>query len=79
NPASFPLNPQKKIAYIAIGSAGESIIANTLKKELGATIFYFASKAKLGRQLMDDKATSSFSDATDSAGAANFISYIQNN
>ncbi|MGL4359751.1 MAG: glycoside hydrolase family 3 N-terminal domain-containing protein [Sediminibacterium sp.] len=79
NPVSFPLNPQKKIAYIAIGSAGESIIANTLKKELGATIFYFASKAKLGRQLMDDKATSSFSDATDSAGAANFISYIQNN
>ncbi len=79
NPASFPLNPQKKIAYVAIGSAGESIIANTLKKELGATIFYFASKAKLGKQLMDDKTTSSFSDATDSTGAANFISYIQNN
>ncbi|MBX9732582.1 MAG: serine hydrolase, partial [Chitinophagaceae bacterium] len=76
---SFPLNPQKKIAYIAVGSAGESIIANTLKKELGATIFYFASKAKLGKQLMDDKTTNSFSEATDSAAATNFISYIKNN
>jgi beta-N-acetylhexosaminidase len=79
NTQAFPLNAQKKIAYIAIGSAGESIIANTLKKEVGASVFYFASKAKLGKQLMDDKTSSSFSDVSDSTSAASFVDYIQKN
>ncbi|MEN9598758.1 MAG: hypothetical protein RL596_1069, partial [Bacteroidota bacterium] len=79
NAQAFPLHNQKKIAYIAIGSAGEAVIANTLKKEAGATIFYFASKAKLGKQLMDDKTSNSFGDASDSTSAASFVDYIQKN
>ncbi len=75
---AFPLDKQKKIAYISIGAAGKNFIATKLEAELNATIYQFASKAVIGKQLMDDQSANIIpADKSDSNAAIKLIQLIQ--
>ncbi len=76
--ASFPFNNQKKIAYISIGAAGKNSISTKMEIELNATIYQFASKAAIGKQLMDDQSANIIpADKSDSNAAIKLIQLIQ--
>ncbi|TAH12367.1 MAG: serine hydrolase [Sphingobacteriia bacterium] len=76
--APFPIDKQKKIAYISIGAAGKNFIATKMETELNATIYQFASKAVIGKQLMDDQSANIIpADKSDSSAAIKLIQLIQ--
>jgi beta-glucosidase-like glycosyl hydrolase/CubicO group peptidase (beta-lactamase class C family) len=80
NHTIFPLSAGKKIAYVSIGASGTNTIANQFKQTYNATVYQFAAKAAIGKQLMDDKsATIIPADQSDSASAAALIKTIQSN
>ncbi|MBV9989508.1 MAG: serine hydrolase [Chitinophagaceae bacterium] len=73
NPAILPLKKGKRIAYIAVGSAGENTITSRMRSEYGAEVYLFGSKAPIGAQLMDDKTMVITADKVDSAAATQLI------
>ena len=52
---AFPISKEKRIAYVSIGAAGKNTIASKLELDQHADIYQFASKAVIGKQLMDDQ------------------------
>jgi beta-glucosidase-like glycosyl hydrolase/CubicO group peptidase (beta-lactamase class C family) len=77
NQSLIPLSSNKKIAYIAIGSAKENVIAARLRKENKADVYLFAGKAQIGKELMDDANKITAIDKTDSASALQLIQSLQ--
>ncbi len=55
NNDAFPINKTKRIAYVSIGAAGKNTIATKLEQDQKADIYQFATKAMIGKQLMDDQ------------------------
>ena len=80
NPGIFPLNKEKKIAYISIGAAGKNAIATKFEKELNATVFQFAAKPMIGKQVMDDfSANTIAADKADMNSVTTLINSINKN
>ena len=80
NPGIFPLNKEKKIAYISIGAAGKNAIATKFERELNATVFQFAAKPMIGKQVMDDfSANTIAADKADMNSVTTLINAIYKN
>ncbi len=74
----FPLNSAKKIAYVSIGAAGMNSISHQFATTYHATVYQFAVKATVGKQLMDDKTALSIpADQSDSTAALALINTIK--
>ena len=77
NQAIFPIAKGKKIAYVCIGSAGETAIAARLRTEYNADIYVFGSRASIGKELQDDKTSVVIIDKSDSASATRLMNTIK--
>lgn len=75
NQSIFPLTKGKKIAYVCVGSAENTITAR-MRGDYNADIYVFGAKSELGKQLMDDKNPAIVIEKSDSAGAAQLINTI---
>jgi beta-N-acetylhexosaminidase len=76
NPAIFPIQQGRKIAYVSIGSAGENTITARMRSEYGADVYLFGSKAPLGAQLMDDRTVVVSADKVDTASAMQLLNTL---
>ncbi len=80
NSSIFPLNKEKKIAYISIGAAGKNSITTKFEQELNATVFQFAAKPMIGKQVMDDfSANTITADKADMNSVTTLINSIRSN
>ena len=73
----YPLNKNKKVAYVCIGAPGENLIASKLRKEYNADVYLFGTKSEIGKQLMDDKTNVITIEKSDSASALQLIKTIK--
>ncbi len=76
NPSIFPLSGGKRVAYVSMGAHSDSGMATDLQTAYQADVYFFGNKKETGRQLMDDKSTTVFSEQTDSAGAQVIINEL---
>jgi len=77
NPSIVPLTKDKKVAYIAIGSPNENVIAAQVRKEYNADVYLFAPKASIGNQVMDDLHKIIPVDQADSSAALKLLNSLQ--
>jgi len=68
---------EAKVAYISIGSPKENAIAAKLRKENNVDVYLFASKASVGKEVMDDLNKIIPVDKADSAAALQLIQTLQ--
>lgn len=77
NPLSFPLQTDKRIAYVSIGAPGENSITAAMRTNYHADVYLFGSKATIGKQLMDDQTSVTAIEKTDSAAATQLLSNLE--
>ena len=77
NSSLIPLQKEKKIAYVSIGTAKENVIAARMRTEYNADVYLFSGRANIGNQVMDDLHKIIPAEKSDSNGAAKLIQSIK--
>ena len=77
NSSLIPLQKEKKIAYVSIGTAKENVIAARMRTEYNADIYLFGGRGNIGNQVMDDLHKVIPAEKSDSNGAAKLIQSIK--